>query len=593
MKSKLSSSTFRWFIFTTAIIWLIMASLLMLSQHLITTITRDSAKEKNHHFFQEIREHWQYGENFFSEYEEQERFLKDLNTNWKSVFSMKKFLMRYIKNIEVAEKLWSKQLSKESWKVNEVFLQARKYLLGENQKNPLNELEIAFNVRSFWYRTYQLMQNEVPENLHHYLEVIIEGRLQKQVEHENVFLSYEDISQWLQNHSSFFEGEFCVALLSKEQAIITNMDIDTYEHLLLHQEHFLWQGTLKVSEEEQEEEQITCYISSFSLDDDSQLFLGVHYDVWFEVENQLLWLSRLGLAVSLLIALLASWLIRRRSLQRLQAINDTCLKIQQGNLSIRIPELGSKDELDTLSININQMLEKIESLMMGVKQVADSIAHDLRTPLTRLVSKIEMVRTQYPDMDQSLEEIFKEADRLMTIFNALLRISQVESGTQREYFAKQSLVAIVSPVTEFYEPAFQEKNIQLQKKLPKESIEIVGDKNLLSQLMTNLLDNALKYTPENGKVLIKLTKNQEVATLIIEDSGPGIAESEIKQVFQRFYRAEKHRSTAGNGLGLAFVKAVIELHQAHIQLKNRYNSVESDERNFSGLKIILSFRCYE
>lgn len=271
----------------------------------------------------------------------------------------------------------------------------------------------------------------------------------------------------------------------------------------------------------------------------------------------------LGIAsiVFVVVVVFVSYLISVFVVSGTNKIADTAREIiKTGDLSRRV-ELGSRwDDLSNMAAVLNLLLDRIEELMLGVKQVSDNIAHDLRTPLTRMRNKIESLS----DSDQK-QTLIEESDNILSTFNALLRISRLETEKQRSQFSQVSLKDIVCDVAEFYEPLAEERGITLQ--IDVADAFITGDRDLLFQAYANILDNALKFTPENGTVEITLLKDSNIE-ITFKDSGSGVPENEIGNIFDRFYRGEKSRSSSGTGLGLSLVKAVIELHDGQVKAEN-------------------------
>ena len=279
-----------------------------------------------------------------------------------------------------------------------------------------------------------------------------------------------------------------------------------------------------------------------------------------------------GLALTAGLALLGGWLMTGRVVRRIEAINQTSRDIMEGDLSRRIALRGSGDDFDQLADGLNRMLARIESLMAGVRQVSDNIAHDLRTPLTRLRSKLEMLRAELETTlgaghpaNAAVEETIADAEVILSTFNALLRIARIESGSQRAGFADVDLAPLAQDVAELYEPVAAEKGQTLRVEVP-ESARVIGDRDLLFQALGNLADNAVKYTPEGGDVLLRIRPLRETIAVEVADSGPGIPAELREEVFRRFFRADHSRSTPGSGLGLSLVQAVIQLHGATIDL---------------------------
>ena len=271
-----------------------------------------------------------------------------------------------------------------------------------------------------------------------------------------------------------------------------------------------------------------------------------------------------GLGLTLLLAVGGGVLMARNTTRRLESINQISREIMRGDLSRRIPERGSDDEFDQLADNLNIMLDRIEVLMEDVRRVSDNIAHDLRTPLTRLRHRLEGLRGA-ANVGGDIDETIAEADGLLSTFAALLRIARIESGNTRGDFQPCSVNDVLNDVLELYEPLAEEQRIDLQVNL-QDSPSIQGDRDLLFQAFANLLDNALKFSSPAQSINITLTADETQLRVCIADQGPGIPEQDHGDVFKRFYRLEASRNTPGNGLGLSLVAAVVELHGAHIEL---------------------------
>lgn len=234
--------------------------------------------------------------------------------------------------------------------------------------------------------------------------------------------------------------------------------------------------------------------------------------------------------------------------------------VSTGNISKRIARDRNWDDLSKLEIVLNKMLDEIEVLMLGMKRVTDDIAHDLRTPLTRLRNDLERV-----EPDELKDELLKEADLLLNMFNGLLRIAEIESGRKRSAFQRVSLDEIVADAEAFYAPLADEKNISINT-LIKPAV-VFADRNLLFQVCINLIDNAIKFTPSGGLIELSLVNVNTSVILTIRDSGIGIPIAERELIFKRFYRVENSRHSAGNGLGLSIVYAIIQLHHGQISVK--------------------------
>jgi signal transduction histidine kinase len=272
-----------------------------------------------------------------------------------------------------------------------------------------------------------------------------------------------------------------------------------------------------------------------------------------------------GITLTLALSLLGGLLVARSAQRRLADLNRTTRQIMAGDLSRRAPLTGSNDEHDELAANINAMLDQISNLLEGMRHVGDSVAHDLRGPLTRLRNRLETLAAAEHPSREDLAECVQQVEHVLDTFNALLRIARVESGAHRSAFAPVDLGRIVRDVAELYQAAADERRITLTCEC-RAAVEVFGDRELLAQALTNLLDNAVKYTPPGGAVALVLERTADTAVLRIADTGPGIPAEDRERVLQRFTRLDQARSLPGNGLGLALVKAVAQQHHGRLTL---------------------------
>jgi signal transduction histidine kinase len=280
-----------------------------------------------------------------------------------------------------------------------------------------------------------------------------------------------------------------------------------------------------------------------------------------------------GIAIGLLLALTGGLLMSIGAQRRVSAINRTARQIMGGDLSQRVALTGTRDEFDELAVNINAMLNQIESLLDGMRHVGDSIAHDLKTPLTRLRNRLERLAVGEPDSRDALRQCVDESDRLLATFNALLRISRIESGAYRAAFTEFDLAEVVRDICDIYQPAADERQIVLHCG-GQQAVPLYGDRELLAQALTNLLDNAIKYTPRGGRIEVGAYLDRELRKLVVSDSGPGVPDAEIGNLHRRFVRLDNSRSEPGNGLGLALVRAVVEQHHGNLVIENRHPGLE-------------------
>lgn len=282
----------------------------------------------------------------------------------------------------------------------------------------------------------------------------------------------------------------------------------------------------------------------------------------------------IGVGGILLFSLIAGGITAVRVLRRIDTIASTSNKIMAGDLSERVPVTKRNDEFDALATNLNAMLDRIESLMQGMKEVTDNVAHDLKTPLTRLRNKAESALRDSQDeaaRRDALETTIEESDKLIKTFNALLMIARAEAGTPSGALSEIDLSAVVSDVAELYGPLAEDEGLALETDVA-EGVRVHGNRELLGQALVNLIENALKYyEPEEGKSgLIRVSLKAEGGRVLITvaDNGPGIPEADRGRVVERFVRLEKSRTEAGSGLGLSLVAAVARLHKGELRLED-------------------------
>jgi signal transduction histidine kinase len=298
--------------------------------------------------------------------------------------------------------------------------------------------------------------------------------------------------------------------------------------------------------------------------------------------------GRWSIALVVVLGLGGGFFVSRRVLKRIDAMTEKAQTIMAGDLAGRLPVAGTGDELDRLADNLNAMLERIEGLMGGLKQVSDNIAHDLKTPLTRLRNRCEQAlrgARGEAEYRAALESTIAESDELIRTFDALLMIARAESGHARDNMVEFDAAAIARDVGELYEPLADEKGLALKVEAPAEA-PVRGNRELISQALANLIDNAIKYAaPETVKVngvpaeiVVKAGAEADRITLTVADHGPGIAVADRGRVIERFVRLEQSRSQPGSGLGLSLAAAVARLHGGELKL----------EDNEPGLKSIIA-----
>lgn len=320
-----------------------------------------------------------------------------------------------------------------------------------------------------------------------------------------------------------------------------------------------------------------CLVKDYPLVDGGSLSYGIGFDSELASILRLRRMRYWGLLITGAVAFSIGWVVSFRAYKDIQRINRVCDQVANGNLGLRIETRGSDDDFNHLSAAINHMLDQINQLMDGVKQVSDAIAHDLKTPLARLRGRLELLLDQPDRNDASIHALIAETDRILAAFNALLRISQLEQGSQRQAFKAFDMREVINNALDLYALVLEDRNISLDISVSERPCKTYGDRDLWLQALCNLLDNAAKYTPAGGEVALDLRHEGEALRLSLQDSGPGIPRGEQSKVFERFYRMERHRSLSGTGLGLSLVGAVCKLHHAEIRLENR-NGLHVDIR---------------
>ncbi|MEE3623569.1 HAMP domain-containing sensor histidine kinase [Nitrospirillum sp. BR 11752] len=303
----------------------------------------------------------------------------------------------------------------------------------------------------------------------------------------------------------------------------------------------------------------------------------------FRPLEQRFWYSLLAaMGVLLLLGMLGGFLIRRAVLRRIDELSRTVTGIVQGDLSRRLPTARGQDEFNTLSRTINGMLDQIEHLVHGVRNVSNAIAHDLRTPLAELRSRLEEVSVTRPPLADTYAEVdgaVADVDRVIGIFNALLRLAEIDTGARRSGFAEVNVAEVAAGAVEFYLPAAEVKGVSLAFQGDTGMATILGDPVLLAQAVGNLIDNALKFTPEGGTIVVWVASGADgKVEMSVIDNGPGIPDEEKPRVTERFYRGDAGRGTPGVGLGLSLVSAVAKLHGGAFDLADNHPGLRARMR---------------
>jgi signal transduction histidine kinase len=335
-------------------------------------------------------------------------------------------------------------------------------------------------------------------------------------------------------------------------------------------------------------EERLAFVTVFRLPDGHRLIVGRDIEdqrTFGRIVRQVfLWtlaaMAVLGLGVSILIS--------RHLLRRIDSITETSRTIMAGDLSRRIPLSGSADEFDRLAANLNAMLQRIAELVEGIREVSSNIAHDLKTPLSRLRNRVEIAlrdngQTGDEQCRDTLQATIEEADELIKTFDALLSIARLEAGASSAAKAPFNLNALLDGICELYEPVAEESGMTLrQTPMPETAIEVEGERQLVAQAITNIIDNAIKYAAGSSTdIIVGLVPNGAHVDIVIADHGPGIPKEDRERALKRFVRLEASRSRPGSGLGLSLVAAVARLHGGQVTLGD----------NQPGLKVVLRLHC--
>ena len=300
------------------------------------------------------------------------------------------------------------------------------------------------------------------------------------------------------------------------------------------------------------------------LPDGGVLVIGRKVDEGREISQIVGETLALGLLPALCLSIAAGVLLSIRAQKRVEEVNERVRRIIDGDLRQRLPTRGAGDPFDKLAIIVNGMLDKIEALIHEIAGVGDDIAHDLRTPLTRVRVGLERGRANARTLEESqavLDRAVSGLDQSLTIVTALLRIAEIEHSRRVAGFGKVTLAELLREVCDLYEPMAEEKHIALQVQVHAGNEPSVhGDRDLLLEAIANLVDNAMKFTPEGGRVQLALIARDGESIVRVSDTGPGVTEAEREIVTRRFYRSDRSRQTQGVGLGLSLVGAIVKLH---------------------------------
>jgi signal transduction histidine kinase len=298
------------------------------------------------------------------------------------------------------------------------------------------------------------------------------------------------------------------------------------------------------------------------LPDGEILAIGRNNDEIAGIANIVRRALMLGLLPAFGLAVVIGLVLSLRARRRLSEVNRRIQRIVTGDLRERLPTHGSNDPFDQLAVSVNRMLGEIETLIQEIAGVGNDIAHDLRTPLTRVRVRLERGRARATTLDELravVDQSIAGLDQSLTVVTALLRIAEIEHSRRLEGFSQVQLAPLVREVSDLYEPIAEDKHVSLQVEVADEAT-VHGDRDLLFEAVANLVDNAVKFTPEGGRVTLALLRRDGESLIQVKDTGTGISEAEREAVIRRFYRSDKSRNTEGLGLGLSLVAAIVKLH---------------------------------
>jgi signal transduction histidine kinase len=326
---------------------------------------------------------------------------------------------------------------------------------------------------------------------------------------------------------------------------------------------------------------VAVHAHGITLPNSEYLIVGVDALPRREMHKLIVRVFGWSLAISLFLAFLGGVLMSRNLLRRIETISRAARDIMAGDYSRRIPACGIGDEFDHLVRSLNAMLERNEAAMESVRQVSNDIAHDLRTPLTRLRQGLELAQRRAQSVVEwrrTADSCLSEMDAILDTFGALLSIAQIESGMPARRFSEVDLSELLRTVIEVYQPMAEERNQPFTAHIVP-GLTVWGDRELLAQMVANLIENAVKHSPDGASIGVMTIQSPGAVDVAVIDNGPGIPVADRERVFQRFFRLANSRSTPGSGLGLSLVKAIAALHQVSIELTD----------NDPGLRVLLRF----
>jgi signal transduction histidine kinase len=323
--------------------------------------------------------------------------------------------------------------------------------------------------------------------------------------------------------------------------------------------------TLKVALEGEERE---VRARGYRLADGDYLLIGEDPRSLREMKQLIARAFSVSAVVTLALAVLGGWIISNRALSRVEAVGRTTQAIVAGDLSQRVPVRRTDDEFDRLAASVNAMLDRIEDLMRNVRQVSSDIAHDLRTPLTRLRQCLERARsraTSVEELREAIDASIAQVDSILETFGALLRISQIEAGQRATPLAAIDLSSLLAAIVEDWTPVAGDRGQRMAAEVAP-GLALQGDRELLTQMVVNLIDNAIRHSPRGATITVSASSKAQGVEVVVADTGRGIPAEERQNVLRPFYRMESSRTTEGSGLGLSLVAAIAKQHRAQLTL---------------------------
>jgi heavy metal sensor kinase len=279
---------------------------------------------------------------------------------------------------------------------------------------------------------------------------------------------------------------------------------------------------------------------------------------------------RPAIAIVFTLAAFGGWLVARQALSGVREVTRTAIAISEGAMEKRVPLTGRGDEIDQLSRTFNHMLERIQSLITEMKEVTDNIAHDLKSPVTRIRGLAEVTLTTGRSLDEyqtMAASTVEECDRLLGMINTMLEISEFEAGVATLCIKAMDISTLIEEACDLFQPLAEDKGLAIKIKVPPQCF-LSGDKSKLQRTLTNLLDNAIKYTPSGGTITVSAEEGEKEVIISVHDTGIGISANDIPRIFDRFYRADESRTEPGAGLGLSLVLAIVQAHRGDIQVSS-------------------------